>query len=79
MTPFFIATTKGHVNICQQLIRQGADIDLPDAQGCTPLMSATSSNNLELVKLLLESNANWKLKDVRGVFGLQFYNLITKF
>jgi ankyrin repeat protein len=40
------------------LVDRGADVNVPDGQGMTPLMSAALSGNPEVVRLLLSKGAD---------------------
>jgi ankyrin repeat protein len=44
--------------IARHLIERGADVNATDADGTTPLMQAVRSQNPELVKVLIEAQAN---------------------
>ena len=60
------------------LIEKGIEINALDNKLCTPLILACSKPfvNVELVKLLLDKNADAKLKDVSGKTALQYaYNV----
>jgi ankyrin repeat protein len=50
---------KGHerLEVCKSLLASGADPNIPDALGRTPLDIATAGNDTELVKLLKENGA----------------------
>ncbi|WP_394756954.1 ankyrin repeat domain-containing protein [Rhodoferax sp.] len=53
-SPLMLAAIKGLTDICQQLIRQGADVNKP---GWTPLHYAATHGHLEVMNLLLENHA----------------------
>ena len=66
-TPLFEALTNNHPQAAILLIHWGAPIDdgdLPMAQ--TPLMLATKSKSVELVRLLLEKGAHIEARDSNG-------------
>jgi ankyrin repeat protein len=46
------ACRNGDVNLVKELINKGAQINLPDEDGITPLMIACKFGNLNIVKLL---------------------------
>lgn len=48
------------------LIEAGAEIDIRDQRGATPLMLACLFGNIEMVKLLLESRADLEARDKEG-------------
>jgi uncharacterized protein len=45
------------------LLQQGADINVRDAQGRTPVMIATYQHNTDMVKALLEAGADVNIRD----------------
>ncbi len=53
-SPLMMAVFKGQVELAQQLIKQGADVN---KTGWTPLHYAATAGNTQLVKMLLESYA----------------------
>ncbi|KAI1359844.1 ankyrin repeat-containing domain protein [Xylaria arbuscula] len=60
------ATRNGNLEIVQLLLDHGADIELQDEFGCTPLCYATICKQLEVAQLLLDRGANVESK---GRFG----------
>ncbi|XP_069991099.1 ankyrin repeat and SOCS box protein 12 [Penaeus vannamei] len=56
--PLRLAVSGGSVECAKVLIEAGADIELEDVKGQTPLFVATSTRKTELMKVLLESGAN---------------------
>jgi len=54
----------------QLLVRQGADINHPDAEGHTPLMQAIKRNNRVLAKHLIAHGADVNKKDSSGNYPL---------
>ena len=56
--PLSIASYKGQLACMQALLAAGADIDRPDADGCTALYCAAHEGQLEALKLLLSQGAN---------------------
>lgn len=55
--------TKETINY---LIKQGADIDYTDSQGCTPLARAVHLNRIESVDVLLKAGASVDILDHSG-------------
>ena len=53
----FLHLTANH-KVVQLLLERGADVDLVDDHGQTPLMVASRDNRTEIVKVLLESSAD---------------------
>lgn len=52
------AITQSDAGSVRQAISRGAQVNLPDAQGRTPLLIAVSGGNVELVQLLLDCDAD---------------------
>lgn len=52
--------------IVQFLIAAGADIDMRDPKGETPVMNAITNNNVELVKILIQSGADMHSVNAMG-------------
>jgi len=57
---------KTHSEIAAALIRAGAEINVQDPYGVTPLSFAAMSGSPETIRMLLKSGANVKAKDVDG-------------
>lgn len=51
------AIRQGRHDIVRHLIKLGADVNLKDEVGCTPLMWAARENNISILKLLLDKGA----------------------
>ncbi|NVO11955.1 MAG: ankyrin repeat domain-containing protein [Bacteroidales bacterium] len=69
----FIHHSKAN-KISELLINAGADLDVKDIYGFTPLLVATQFNNLELVKILCKAGANPNLASYDGVTPLMYAN-----
>ncbi|CAD5119853.1 DgyrCDS8437 [Dimorphilus gyrociliatus] len=58
-TPLMLAAVRNQTGVAKLLIEYGCNIDSQDSKnGWTALMQATYHNNEDMVRLLLESNAN---------------------
>ena len=68
ITPLFIASEKGHLDIVKLLIDKGADVHAKDTFGKTALNLA--SQRLEIVKLLIEKGAEVNAKTKKGLTAL---------
>lgn len=68
------AADRGHVNIIELLLKNGANIDLQDVDGQTPLHYAASCGHLNCVKFLLKKGAR---KDILDIEGKDPYNSAT--
>jgi ankyrin repeat protein len=56
----------GQPTALRALLRRGADDDVPDGRGVTPLMLAARRGEVECLRLLLEAGADPHRKDRRG-------------
>jgi ankyrin repeat protein len=54
-TALHYAAHRGHFNVVNWLIHNGAALDQEDAHGCTALYYATTARHLEIVKSLVEA------------------------
>ena len=52
------AADFGHVDVIELLVQSGADVNLPDRHGITPVLAAIWEGHVDCVKLLLEKGAN---------------------
>ncbi|CAK9304796.1 unnamed protein product [Gordionus sp. m RMFG-2023] len=59
-TPLLLGVRYNYYEICRDLLHMGADPNIPDINGQTCLMIATSNNHISMVKLLLEYKVNGK-------------------
>ncbi len=59
------AVDNGYFEIVEYLLQHGADVNLKDINGCTPLQIAVanSDNDIEIVKLLIENGADINAQD----------------
>ena len=57
-TPLLIATSQQDWKTAQRLIGAGAEVDLADKNGFTPLMAAAMHGNLEVFRELLSGSTN---------------------
>ena len=55
-----------NIDIVRIAVRLGGDINYTDCYGCTPLCNAIERNQIELVNLLLENDADPDLPSYRG-------------
>lgn len=69
----FIHHSKAN-KISEMLINAGADLNVKDIYGFTPIMVATQLNNLELVKILCKAGADLNLASYDGVTPLMYAN-----
>ncbi len=57
------ATQHGDRKATLKLLQEGADINVRDAQGRTPVMIATYQHNTEMVRELLQAGADINIRD----------------
>lgn len=82
MTPLMYAVRQGNLELTQWLVEAGADIELADANGISPLISAIlnhsivnvnrtgQSDHLKIAQYLVESGANVNAQDWYGQTAL---------
>ena len=70
-TPLHYAASLGHVDLCELLIRYGADTDAKTSKLETPLHLAIARGHAEVVALLLKYNARLDIRDKNGMMPLQ--------
>nr|XP_055028982.1 kinase D-interacting substrate of 220 kDa B isoform X2 [Misgurnus anguillicaudatus] len=71
-TPLMVASELGSLEIVQELIRRGANVNLDDIDCWTALISAAKEGHVEVVKELLENNANVEHRDMGGWSALMW-------
>ncbi|XP_054469500.1 kinase D-interacting substrate of 220 kDa B [Anoplopoma fimbria] len=71
-TPLMVAAEQGNVEILQELIRRGANVNLDDVDCWTALISAAKEGHIEVVRELLENNANLEHRDMGGWTALMW-------
>uniref|UniRef100_A0A671NIW3 Fibronectin type 3 and ankyrin repeat domains protein 1-like n=1 Tax=Sinocyclocheilus anshuiensis TaxID=1608454 RepID=A0A671NIW3_9TELE len=77
-----VSAISGNAAVASILLQAGADVNIRDKAGKTPLMVAVLNNHVELVKLLLDSGADHHMKneygagaaDMAKAFGRQVTN-----
>ena len=62
-TGLHLAARNGHVKVCQELIKRGANLDAVDAMGQTPLHRASFWDHTQVVQLLIDSGADFTIMD----------------
>lgn len=66
----FAVSKSGDTKQIKALLSKGADINLPDENGLTPLIVAASEGKFDAVKLLLENEADIDQEERNGVTAL---------
>ena len=57
------ATQRGDKEAVLKLLQEGADINVRDVQGRTPVMIATYQHNTDMVRMLLQEGADINIRD----------------
>ncbi|XP_068454901.1 kinase D-interacting substrate of 220 kDa B isoform X2 [Clinocottus analis] len=65
-TPLMLAAEQGSLEILQELLRRGANVNLDDVDCWSALVSAAKEGHLEVVKELLENSAYIEHRDMGG-------------
>ena len=58
-----LAIQRGDREVTSKLLQDGADINVRDAQGRTPVMIATYQHNTEMVRELIQAGADINIRD----------------
>lgn len=75
-TALFNATNRGWPNAVQVLLDASADANIPDNEGCTPLMIAALEGDTEIASMLLQSgNADPNRVDEEGRDAMWYADL----
>eukprot|EP01095_Lingulamoeba_sp_RSL-Kostka_P002113 TRINITY_DN12_c0_g1_i1.p1 TRINITY_DN12_c0_g1~~TRINITY_DN12_c0_g1_i1.p1 ORF type:complete len:140 (-),score=37.52 TRINITY_DN12_c0_g1_i1:651-1070(-) len=69
-TPIMMAVIAGQGNMVQYLLEKGADFTIGDNIGFQPLHRACQHNDIPLVNLLLDANANVDSKNHYGNYNI---------
>ena len=70
VTALMLAARRGHTNIVQYLLDEGADVNTLDAHGSSALMYASYRGDTETVHLLLSHDATANTQDMNGITAL---------
>jgi len=71
--PLIMASSEGYLEIAEELIQAGFDVNKSDEGGYSPLMAAsTNKGNIAVVKALLKAGAQINAKDDDGTTALGF-------
>jgi len=77
-TPLHYACTRGHLDVAQFLILNGANVNATSINGSTPLMMAAQSGNEELIKYLLDKGADLQLRNSQGLSAIEIAQIYEK-
>jgi ankyrin repeat protein len=70
-TSLHYAASFGYVNLCELLVRYGADTDAQTVKLETPLHLAIANGHREVVEILLKYSARLDIRDKNGMTPLQ--------
>ena len=62
-TELIMACQEGDVEKVKELIKKGANVNAKNRFGGTPLHAAVISNNVEVVKILIENGGRFKREE----------------
>lgn len=68
--PLIQAAEQGNLERVKQLLAEGADVEVKDVAGYTPLYAAVLAGHQDMVSFLLENQATPNVADVMGVTPL---------
>ncbi|XP_037541917.1 kinase D-interacting substrate of 220 kDa B isoform X2 [Nematolebias whitei] len=71
-TPLMLAAEQGSLEIVQELLRRGANVNLDDVDCWSALISAAKEGHVEVVKELLENSAYIEHRDMGGWTALMW-------
>jgi len=77
-TPLHYACARGHLDVAQFLIANGAAVDSLSLGNTTPLMMAVQSGNEPLVKLLLDKGADLQIRNSNGLTAIDIAEIYDK-
>lgn len=62
-----LACLNAKTRIVKELLKCGnCDVDIQDAEGCTPLHYAVGVNNMKIINILIKNGANVNVKNTKG-------------
>ncbi|XP_023855356.1 kinase D-interacting substrate of 220 kDa B isoform X4 [Salvelinus sp. IW2-2015] len=71
-TPLMLASEQGSIEIVQELIRRGANVNLDDVDCWSALICAAKEGHVDVVKELLDSSAYMEHRDMGGWTALMW-------
>ena len=77
-TPLHYSCARGHLEVAQYLIANGAVVDSLSPGNTTPLMMAVQSGNEALVKLLLDKGADIQVRNSQGFTAIDIALIYEK-
>ena len=77
-TPLQYACTRGHLEVAQFLVANGAKVNALSPNNSTALMMSVMSGNEYLVKFLLDTGADLKIRNQQGLTAIDFADIYVK-
>ena len=77
-TPLHYACSRGHLEVAQFLLANGAIVDSMSPGNTTPLMMAVQSGNEQLVKLLIDKGADIQIRNTNGLTAIDIAVIYEK-
>nr|XP_057946373.1 kinase D-interacting substrate of 220 kDa B isoform X1 [Doryrhamphus excisus]XP_057946374.1 kinase D-interacting substrate of 220 kDa B isoform X1 [Doryrhamphus excisus] len=71
-TPLMVAAEQGNLEIVQELIKRGANVNYDDVDCWTALISASKEGHIQVVRELLDNDANKEHRDMGGWTALMW-------
>ncbi|MCB0322137.1 MAG: ankyrin repeat domain-containing protein [Bdellovibrionales bacterium] len=66
LTPLMRACAIGHIEVVQQLLDEGVDVNVRGPRGSTALMFAAGGGHLDVVKILVARGADLSVREDGG-------------
>ena len=67
-----VAAQKGHKDIVERLLAQGADVNAKNRDGVTPLHMVAHAGHKDVVEILLAQGANVNAEDIDALTPLDY-------
>ncbi len=77
-TPLQYACTKGHLDVAEFLVANGAKVNALSPNNSTALMMSVMSGNEYLVKFLLDNGSDLKMRNQQGLTAIDFAIIYEK-
>jgi ankyrin repeat protein len=77
-TPLQYACTRGHLEVAEFLVVNGAKVNALSPNNSTALMMSVMSGNEYLVKYLLDNGADLKIRNQQGLTAIDFADIYAK-
>jgi ankyrin repeat protein len=71
----FVASAEGYSAIVAELLKAGADANIPDLRGTSPLLIASENGRLPVVQVLIANRADLNLQNVVRTSCVMFFTV----